>query len=171
MIPLVPPNASAQDEARLEELSEKTRALSNLTLLETLPHAALQERLAQAVALVSTSSVEGWPNTYLEAWSQGIPVLTLLCDPDGVIGERGLGVAANGSWDRFVEAARGLWDSRHDRAEMAQRTRAYIRDVHSFAAVGAQWEQLLADLGIRRGDATAGSSRSRGHFFGRFSLR
>ena len=171
MIPLVPPNASAQDEARLEDLTEKARGLSNLTLLETLPHAALQERLARAVALVSTSSVEGWPNTYLEAWSHGVPVLTLLCDPDGVISERGLGVAANGSWERFVNAARSLWDTRHNRAELAQRTRTYIRDVHSFDAVGAQWEQLLADLGIRRPTAATGRSRSHRHSFGRFSLR
>ena len=171
MIPLVPPSASAQDEARLEELTERAGALSNLTLLGTLPHAALQECLARAVALVSTSSVEGWPNTYLEAWSHGVPVLTLLCDPDGVISERGLGAAANGSWEAFVEAARDLWDNRHDRAELAQRTRAYIREVHSFDAVGARWEQLLADLGIRRKNAATGASRSHSHSFGRFSLR
>jgi glycosyltransferase involved in cell wall biosynthesis len=149
MIAMVPSHPTPHDEMRLDRLKEIERRLPNLTLLGTLSHAALQERLAGAVALVSTSSVEGWPNTYLEAWSHGVPVLTLLCDPDGVISERRLGVAANGSWERFVAGAQGLWQGRHDRAQLAQRTRNYVRDVHSFESVGAQWEQLLADLGVR----------------------
>jgi glycosyltransferase involved in cell wall biosynthesis len=149
MIAMVPSHPTPHDEARLDRLKEIERRLPNLTLLGTLSHAALQERLAGAVALVSTSSVEGWPNTYLEAWSHGVPVLTLLCDPDGVISERRLGVAADGSWERFVAGAQALWQGRHDRAELAQRARNYVRDVHSFESVGAQWEQLLADLGVR----------------------
>lgn len=156
MIPLLPPHPTPQDQARFDQLKEPELRLPNLTLLGTLPHAALQERLAGAVALVNTSSVEGWPNTYLEAWGHGVPVLTLLCDPDSVISERGLGVAANGSWERFVAGAHDLWQSRHDRAELAQRTRGYIREVHSFESVGAQWEQLLADLGIRPQSAPPG---------------
>jgi peptidoglycan/xylan/chitin deacetylase (PgdA/CDA1 family)/glycosyltransferase involved in cell wall biosynthesis len=161
MVPLVPPNPTAQDRARLDALNEKAHHLPNLTLLEPLPHAALQERLGQAVALVSTSSIEGWPNTYLEAWSHGVPVLTLLVDPDGVIGERGLGVAANGSWARFVAGAKSLWRTRDDRAELAERTRTYIREVHSFGAVGTQWEGLLADLGTRPQTAETASRQSR----------
>jgi glycosyltransferase involved in cell wall biosynthesis len=171
MIPLIPPNPTARDEARLDELKEKARGVPNLTLLETLPHAALQERLAGAVALVSTSSVEGWPNTYLEAWSHGVPVLTLLCDPDGVITKRGLGVAANGSWEEFVAATHRLWQSRHHRTELAERTRTYVREVHSFDSVGTQWEQLLADLGTRPKNQTTGAGRSHTRPSGSLRLR
>lgn len=36
----------------------------------------------QALALVNTSAYEGFPNTYLEAWRAGTPVLALTVDPD-----------------------------------------------------------------------------------------
>ena len=101
----------------MERLTESARRLPNLTVSGALPHDAVVERLRRAVALVNTSSHEGMPNTYLEAWSLGVPVLTLAVDPDGLISERGLGVSAGDSWDQFVGGARELWNGRDNGAD------------------------------------------------------
>lgn len=145
LIPL-PPHYPAEKEA-LEQLELAAARLPNLELRDSLPHAELVEELAKAVALVSTSSFEGMPNTFLEAWGQGVPVLTLSFDPDGIIRERGLGILADGCWDRFVEGARELWLGRVRRDETARRTRNYLREVHSIESVGAQWQALLVSVG------------------------
>lgn len=154
-----------KDEPIVHQMKEEERHLANLTLLGGVPQAELQERLVGAVALVSTSYIEGWPNTYLEAWSLGVPVLTLLCDPDAVVAERGLGVAADGSWERFVAGAEELWRTRNERSELSRRTISYIQGAHTPAVVGAAWVQLITDLGVRqRAGATggpAGASRRR----------
>ena len=58
----------------------------------------------RAKVLVNTSDVEGFPNSYLQAWIRGVPVVTLI-DPDGVIEREGLGVAkTHATSDRIVDA-------------------------------------------------------------------
>jgi glycosyltransferase involved in cell wall biosynthesis len=103
--------------------------------------------VANAVAVVNTSHVEGLPNVFLEAWTRGVPVLTLECDPDGVIERHGLGIAASGSWERFIAGARELLATRLSRDELSRRTRAYVEEVHSPDAVGARWAEVVGRLG------------------------
>lgn len=146
LIPLLPTLSAGEQEA-LEKLESAAARNPSFEVRDSLPHAALVEELAGAVALVNTSSHEGMPNTFLEAWSQGVPVLTLSFDPDGVVAEHGLGVAADGSWERFVEGARVLWAGRLEREELARRTREYVRETHSLESVGAQWQALVESLG------------------------
>jgi glycosyltransferase involved in cell wall biosynthesis len=126
----------------IEELHEAARQTPNLELLEPLPHARTMELIAGTVAIVNTSRLEGMPNVFLEAWARGVPVLTLQFDPDGVVEERELGIAAGGSWERFVAGARELWQERSSRQELSARTRQYIEEVHS-TGVGARWSELI----------------------------
>jgi glycosyltransferase involved in cell wall biosynthesis len=130
-----------------QQLRQAVRGIENLELGERLPHPQLMNMISRAVAVVNTSKVEGLPNVFLEAWARGIPVLSLECDPDGVIARRGLGIAASGSWDRFVAGARELLDGGLARAELSHRTRAYIEEVHSIDSVAARWADVIVRFG------------------------
>ncbi len=136
------------------ELSASLRAAAglapNLELLAPRSHAETGKLLTRSVAAVSTSRHEGMPNVFLEAWARGVPALSLDVDPDGRIAGCGLGVAAGGSWERFVAGARELWEGRHSRAALSERTRAYVNRVHSKASVGDRWAAVLEELASAR---------------------
>jgi len=135
-----------ESDAVAARVRAEAAELQNLELLDPAPHAPTMELLSQAVALVSTSRLEGMPNVFLEAWNRGIPVLSLEFDPDGVIERERLGIAADGSWERFVEGARALWDDGPRRAEAGFRARDYVRKTYSPDAVASRWGDLLAEL-------------------------
>jgi glycosyltransferase involved in cell wall biosynthesis len=124
-------------------------AVSNLELLDPLPHAELGKLIESAVAVVNTSVLEGMPNSFLEAWARGVPVLTLQFDPDDVVERNDLGVSAHGSWERFVDGARELWNGRSRRDGLARRLQEYVRETHSLEAVGTRWTELIREVGQR----------------------
>lgn len=147
MVPV--PQGSSDD--RVEELRAAGRELPNLEILDPLPHARLAELVSRSVAVVNTSTLEGMPNAFLEAWGFGVPVLTLAFDPDSIVKRHRLGISAGGSWDRFVEGARELWETRSDRRELVQRARSYVEAVHSPEAVAERWSGLIDDVRDARG--------------------
>lgn len=119
------------------ELFERLRAASarmpNLTFHGAVAYHAIGDFYARARVLVGTSAIEGFPNTYLQAWSHGTPVVAYL-DPQQLLARNGLGCAVkdkeemrtavgrfNGDvqlWEAASERARHYMDSRIDEARM-----------------------------------------------------
>jgi glycosyltransferase involved in cell wall biosynthesis len=128
---------------RIEAAAER---LPNLELLPPRPRSELLEEMQHAVAVVKTSRVEGMPNAFLEAWARGVPVLSLNVDPDAKIANNDIGVAAEGSMERLIDAAATLWGDPDLRTEIGERARRFIQDVHSPEAVAERWVALLDDL-------------------------
>ena len=125
----------------------------NLELLAPRPRHELPALYRCAVAIVNTSKLEGFPNTFLEAWSNGTPALSLRVDPDGVIEANDLGTVAGGSIERLADAARERWAGR-DEID-AERVLSYIRREHDPSVVGPRWAALVEELTSR------GASRRR----------
>jgi glycosyltransferase involved in cell wall biosynthesis len=140
------PGGEGPDPGLEREALARAAELPNVELVEQRPHAEAMALVDRAVAIVSTGVAEGMPNLFLEAWARGVPVLSFEFDPDGRIAERGLGVAADGSTQRFHDAARRMWAERNDRAKLADRVRGYVDATHGLEAVTGRWMALIDDL-------------------------
>ena len=112
------------DESLFGEIRRMAATLRNLTFHGRLPYWEASMLYDRARLLVNTSDVEGFPNSYLQAWIRGVPVVTLI-DPDGVIAREGLGIAAQ-SPDALGDAARRLLEDAAAWREASERCRAYM---------------------------------------------
>jgi glycosyltransferase involved in cell wall biosynthesis len=65
-----------------ERVVERAESLSNVQYLGLVPPDEIHEQYRRAAALVNTSAHEGFPNTFLEAWRQATPVVSLDVNPD-----------------------------------------------------------------------------------------
>ena len=131
--------APAEGQKQLYERI-KTRALHmpNVDFLGFVPFREIDKYYARASAYLCTSTIEGFPNTFLQAWSHGRPVVSTF-DPDEVICEHNLGFHCQ-DFDELVGAVRTACENSSDYAE---RVRTYLRKYHSPEVIMPQIERVL----------------------------
>jgi|WetSurMetagenome_2_1015567.scaffolds.fasta_scaffold17338_3 glycosyltransferase involved in cell wall biosynthesis len=105
---------------------EKLKSFKNVTLLGKLSHSDTMQEIANSCALISTSQMEGFPNTFIEAWACGIPVFSLYVDPGDVITKEKLGSYAEGDLDKFLKI---IVNYKTDNG-FSSKAKSYVERVH-----------------------------------------
>lgn len=89
-----------------EEVKQFAASIPNLSFLGRVPYHDVNDFYAKARVFVNTSDIEGFPNSYLQAWARGTPLVAFF-DPDGVIKRAGLGIVPD-TIEEMVQAAERL---------------------------------------------------------------
>jgi len=137
--------AVRKHERYYDQIMQQAKAIPNLTCTGFLPFVEADGLFEQATVFLNTSAVEGFPNTYLQAWSRGVPVVGSF-DPDEAICRHGLGVHFS-TVEEAVEALRILCGQESEALRaMGARATKYIQENHSTDVVIGQLEALLESL-------------------------
>jgi len=123
-----------------DEVKARAESMPNVDFLGFVPFREIDKYYAQAAAYLCTSTIEGFPNTFLQAWSHGRPVVSTF-DPDEVICQHNLGFHCQGI-DELVSAVRTACENSSDYAE---RVRTYLHKYHSPDVIIPQIERLLLE--------------------------
>jgi len=78
------------EERCYRDTERRARGLSNVTFHGKIPYMDVGRLFDRTKLFVNTSDVEGFPNTFLQAWIRGIPVATMF-DPDAIVRREALG--------------------------------------------------------------------------------
>jgi glycosyltransferase involved in cell wall biosynthesis len=135
----------AGDERYASEITEAIKKLPNVNHIPFVPPGKIEAYYRRACALVNTSSLEGFPNTYLHSWVHGVPVITLEINPDGILTNNGIGIVA-GSFEGLVEAVRKMHANPSMRSEMSARAARYVRENHDIRDRGDDYIKLFAGI-------------------------
>ena len=127
-LPTFPVSMVGGAHPKARHLFERVRIgashVSNVTFHGPLPYRATQRLFDRARVFVNTSEIEGFPNTFLQAWARGIPVVSFF-DPDGVVQREGLGHAV-ASVEEMAAAVRRLAVDPQVWGEASARCREYM---------------------------------------------
>jgi len=111
-------------------LESRAATLPGVRLQGPVPFAESDALYARAALFVNTSRMDadGLPNSFIQAWLHGAPVLSLHHDPNGWIASHGLGVCAHGDMERFVAAGRALLQDDAAREATGERCVRFARE-------------------------------------------
>lgn len=113
------------------EFVNAVATIPNLTYLGKIPVEEVNTLLARSLLLVNTSTVEGFANTFIQAWMRQVPVLSLNADPDGLLAQEGIGFCSGGDESALLHILRELLADSPQREHIGQRARAYAEIHHS----------------------------------------
>ncbi len=117
-----------------EEMIRSLKALPNVQYRGQVAPAEALQVISEAAVFLSTSDEEGFPNTFLQAWSAGTPVVSLRIDPDQIIERYALGMVSS-MIERAIADIRNLTGSPEAREAVASRARQYVGRNHSPSTV------------------------------------
>jgi len=129
-------------EEYMRSVAAAAAAVPNLEVRGFVPFAQAERAFDGARVVLNTSLYEGFPNTFLQAWSRGIPTLGFIATGSRRGAEPVYEVAADAG-DAAQRLERLMADDRHW-AAASQRAAAHFRDNHSIDAVLDQYERVLS---------------------------
>ena len=132
------------NERLYERICQEQPNHPNLEYVGFVPFNEVGRYFEQASVFLNTSVVEGFPNSFLQAWDAGLPIVASF-DPDGVLVREGLGYHCQ-TVDDFVGKIRMLLDQPQLRESMGQRAREHLRNQFGSEVVVGRLEHLLGKL-------------------------
>jgi len=140
-------------EALFRAVAAEAATIANVTFHGAVPYHAVGGFFSRARVFANTSSIEGFPNTYLQAWANGVPVVAFI-DPQGLLSRLSLGQAVNETSEMTQAVARfardlPAWE------EASRRSRKYMDDAHNESRVLGPYLEALRELWVPRRAATA----------------
>lgn len=128
---MVGSTAAVRDDKWSENLLESMSKLPGLNYLGARSQDEVNAILATAHIFVNTSRYEGFANTFIQAWMRKVPVVSLEVDPDNILTEAGVGLFAQGEYEKLREQVRMLIEDDNLRMKIGDRAQKYALSNHS----------------------------------------
>ncbi len=141
---VAPPSPS--EPQLFQNISHAAESLPNLTFHAGLPPAAVEALYSDCGVLVNTSSIEGMPNTFLEAAARGLALASLSVDPDALLTREGAGFCAGGDPDALAAECARLLDDAAYRRERGAAARRVLVARHDLNILGPRFASILREV-------------------------
>ena len=128
-----------------DSIGSESKRIPNLNFRGFIRPSRIENFFREASVFVNTSTYEGFPNTFIQAWSHNVPVVSLTVDPDEIIKKEGIGFRS-GSFDKLVSDVRTLVTNDDLRRNMGGKSRKYVEREHDIKVVTDKYLELFEGI-------------------------
>lgn len=128
------------------DLFQLSKKLTNFRYIPHVPFHEIQKYFIKAKVFVSTSLSEGFPNTFIQAFSCMTPIVSLHVNPNNIFKNNKMGFFANSSMKTFELLLRELIENINLRKEMGKSAFDYVKKNHDLKVVINDYKKILNHL-------------------------
>jgi len=133
------------DPQLYEEIKAASQKLPNLTFHGFIPFHKINEYFRKASIFVNTSKIEGFPNTFIQAWAHRTLVVSLKVDPDNIMQDEKLGFCS-ATFKQLVSDVSTLLKNEKLRKTMGKNARKYVEREHDIKKTVKRYIQIFDQL-------------------------
>ena len=138
-------------EEDYDRLVEIARDIPNLEITTRVPYKEIEKYFAQATLFVNTSTLEGFPNTFLQAGKYGVPVISLKVDPNEMLSTYGCGIACDDDFDVLIKSVVALIKDRTLYTQYSTNILNYVKEYHDIDLIINQYLDFFRKLDLEQG--------------------
>jgi len=127
-----------------QKICERVKDIFNITYHGPASREQVSQFYQKAGILCCTSEFEGFPNTFLEAWSYGLPIISTF-DPDNLIADRNMGIIAQ-DVQELAAGIRALLGEPQRWQQASEAARLYYLENHTVETVMAKFERIFCEI-------------------------
>lgn len=116
------------------KMLSEAESLPNFHYSGHMPNEDVNQLLNTAHVLVNTSDVEGFSNTFIQAWLRKVVVISLNSDPDSILTKQGIGVKAE-TMTNLINTITAMLDNPQELKEKGEKARLYASNYHTVTHV------------------------------------
>ena len=135
----------ALNDQNYDQLIGRAKTIKNLEFFPLVPFQKTSDYFQRTKVFVCTSQAEGFPNTYIQAWINAVPVLSLDVNPDGIFDKFGCGICCNGDFERFYESLRFML-AENKYAQLGRNGRKYVEEYHDITKIAEEYKKLFCSI-------------------------
>lgn len=128
-----------------DEIKKEAKLIPNLEFTGFVPYPEINNYFNSASILVNTSTVEGFSNTFLQAWAGYTPVVSLITDPDEIICKYKLGFHSR-TFEQMVIDVKNLLKDNELREEMGMNGRRHVEKEHDLRKIVEKYTEVFENI-------------------------
>lgn len=136
---------SEENKSLFDDISKEAKKLENTDFLGVIPFSKIDKYFEEATLLVNTSAFEGFPHSFIQAWMNYIPIISLNADPDDLLCQAGLGIRSR-DFEKLVRDVVLLANDNELTYKIGLRGRDYVEREHDIRIIKSKYIDIINKL-------------------------
>ncbi len=118
----------------------------NIIHIEYVPFNKIDEYFKKAKIFINTSEYEGFPNTFVQAAKNSVPIISYKVNPDGFLEKYECGYCAYGNEEKLVDLVKIILANKKEWLKLSKNAFRYANKIHNIKEIIKEFKHIILDL-------------------------
>jgi len=134
------------DEDYWKKIYTKSLNIPNLKFFNFIPFHNIDTYFQESKIFINTSKYEGFPNTFIQAFKNKTPIVSLNVDPDNILTKNKIGFFCDDDFSKMEDFVKLLLEDNEIFESYSNNAYFYAKNNHEIKEISNEWVKLIKQI-------------------------